>query len=60
MSQESKFTFPSPMKKRRKSSQEKGFCGAVTAGLCIFNDVAIKISPAMIHAATCVGLRRES
>ena len=28
--------------------------------LVIFNDVAIKISPATIHAATCAGLGRES
>jgi hypothetical protein len=60
MSQESKFTFPSPMKKEKEKRPGKGFCGAVRAVLCTFNDVAIMISPATIHVATCAGLRRES
>ncbi len=43
------------MKKEKEKLPGKGLCGAVTAVLCIFNDVAIMISPAMIHAATLQG-----
>jgi hypothetical protein len=60
LSQESKFTFLSPMKKQKEKLLGKSFRAEVRAILCAFNDVAIMISPATIHVATCAGLRRES
>jgi hypothetical protein len=60
LSQESKFTLLSPMKKEKEKLPGKGFRAEVGAILCTFNDVAIMISPATIHVATCAGLRRES